>query len=436
MNERLNFQDLVDLLAKEQGITKKNADLFLKELFLLITENLENLEPVKIKDFGTLKPILVNARKSINVNTGEEFEIAAHYKLSFTPDKTLREIVNKPFAHFESVILEEGVIFDNINTDLAELINEGDTDESYNIEVLNDDKESIISEINISDTQALSKEEKLIANDQIVDNNNNTEESRIENIGNNINNRETDIEVENTEKTIELDPSYSENVIATEIENKTLASNKQEKVQPILTAEDATIDLQPNNKKMNNNTKKAIVIAAILIIGGFGTWVYSGYFEKFMVNRGLWYKVISPPAHSEADSTLVNTPINNTEEKALATDSITLNAVIKEDNNKEVHSAETTVPKETVIAGTSEVKIKIEYGNTLRSLGLKYFGNKAFWVYIYLENKSIIKSPNDVPIGTAITVPASAKYGIDSKDAKSVKKAKQLEQELYKQFSL
>ena len=117
MNERLNLQDLIDFLAKKQDLTKKDAESFLRELVAVISETIESNESVRIKDFGLFKLVKVNARKSVDVNTGEAIEIAAHYKLSFTPDKAFKEAINKPFAHFESVILEEGVSFDNIEND-------------------------------------------------------------------------------------------------------------------------------------------------------------------------------------------------------------------------------------------------------------------------------------------------------------------------------
>lgn len=113
MSERLILQDLVDLLANEKGLTKKDAEAFLRELLSLIAETIETADSVKIKDFGTFKLVKVNSRKSVDVNTGAEIEIPSHYKLSFTPDKLLKERVNIPFAHFESVVLEDGVSFED-----------------------------------------------------------------------------------------------------------------------------------------------------------------------------------------------------------------------------------------------------------------------------------------------------------------------------------
>lgn len=107
MNEKLLLQDLVVLLAKKSGITQKEADKFFRELFQLVLEGIYDNDIVKIKDFGTFKLVKVNSRESVDVNTGNKIEIPAHYKMSFTPDKTLKELVNEPFAHFESVPLDE-----------------------------------------------------------------------------------------------------------------------------------------------------------------------------------------------------------------------------------------------------------------------------------------------------------------------------------------
>ena len=112
MNEKLSLQDLVDLLSKQAKITKKDADSFYRELFQLVLERIFDNDLVKIKDFGTFKLISVSSRESVNVNTGDKIEIPSHYKLSFIPDKVLKGLVNKPFSQFETIMLEDGVIFE------------------------------------------------------------------------------------------------------------------------------------------------------------------------------------------------------------------------------------------------------------------------------------------------------------------------------------
>lgn len=114
MNEKLTLQDLVDLLAKNAGLTKKEADAFLREFLSVVTDSIFSGEQVKIKDFGTFKLTDVKSRESVNVNTGEKIEIPAHHKLSFIPDKALKMLLNKPFEQFETTLLEDSVSFDSI----------------------------------------------------------------------------------------------------------------------------------------------------------------------------------------------------------------------------------------------------------------------------------------------------------------------------------
>lgn len=120
MNDKLALQDLVEILSKKAKITKKEADLFFRELFQLILDRIFENDSVKIKDFGTFKLTSVSSRESVNVNTGEKIQIPAHSRLSFSPDKTLKDLVNKPFSQFETILLEDGAVIDSIDLDVDE----------------------------------------------------------------------------------------------------------------------------------------------------------------------------------------------------------------------------------------------------------------------------------------------------------------------------
>ena len=112
MNDKITIQELVEFISGNQSTSKKEVEAFAKEFFKLIEDALQTERYVKIKGFGTFKLIEVDSRESINVNTGERFEIQGHNKITFTPDATLKEVVNKPFAHFENVVLNDGVFFE------------------------------------------------------------------------------------------------------------------------------------------------------------------------------------------------------------------------------------------------------------------------------------------------------------------------------------
>ena len=114
MNEKLNIQNLILLFAEKYDITPENAEEFVRTFFVLIEEGLEQDKYVKVKGLGTFKLIEVGSRESINVNTGERFEIQGHQKISFTPETALKELINRPFGHFETVVLNENVQFDDM----------------------------------------------------------------------------------------------------------------------------------------------------------------------------------------------------------------------------------------------------------------------------------------------------------------------------------
>ena len=105
--------ELADMLAQKAGISKREAQQFLTDFVETIQDGVNNDKLVKIKGLGTFKVIDVDARESVNVNTGERVTIDSHQKLTFTPDAAMKELVNKPFSQFETVVLNDGVEFDD-----------------------------------------------------------------------------------------------------------------------------------------------------------------------------------------------------------------------------------------------------------------------------------------------------------------------------------
>lgn len=105
--DKIFLQDIAEGIAARNGITKKEAEVFVRHLFDIVEEFLLSEQLVKIKGLGTFKLVTVDSRESINVNTGERFTINRHAKVSFVPDKSLSDYLNKPFADFEAVLLNE-----------------------------------------------------------------------------------------------------------------------------------------------------------------------------------------------------------------------------------------------------------------------------------------------------------------------------------------
>lgn len=129
MNERITTSELTELLAEKMQMTNEESSTFVKQIFALVFEVLQDDKYLKIKGLGTFKLISVSDRESVDVNTGERILIEGYDKISFTPESALRDLVNKPFAHFDTVVLNEGVEFGE------EEVSEG---------VVEEDEESIV----------------------------------------------------------------------------------------------------------------------------------------------------------------------------------------------------------------------------------------------------------------------------------------------------
>ncbi len=117
---KLTIQEIAKILVEKNKLTVKEANQFAAVVFEVIQEGLDTEGQVKVKGLGTFKKIQVEARESISVRTGERVMIDSHAKITFTPDALMKELVNKPFSQFETVILNDGVEFEDIADDLTE----------------------------------------------------------------------------------------------------------------------------------------------------------------------------------------------------------------------------------------------------------------------------------------------------------------------------
>jgi len=124
MKEKIGLQDLSVTLADRAGISRKDAEMFLREYFEVINDELINNGSIKIKDFGVFKLSLMEDRESIDVTTGERMMISAHYKVNFIPDKNLAEAVNAPFVFFETTEINDETFFDETKSFQEEKVTE------------------------------------------------------------------------------------------------------------------------------------------------------------------------------------------------------------------------------------------------------------------------------------------------------------------------
>lgn len=141
---KIFMTELADMLAQKANISKREAQQFLTDFVETIQDGVNNDKLVKIKGLGTFKVIDVDARESVNVNTGERVTIDSHQKLTFTPDAAMKELVNKPFSQFETVVLNDGVEFDD-ESEAEEHANVDETPECEPVVILSPDPVSTTS---------------------------------------------------------------------------------------------------------------------------------------------------------------------------------------------------------------------------------------------------------------------------------------------------
>src|SRR5574344_2136219 len=214
MNKKITLQDIIESLIQKHSMERKDAEAFVKGMFDLIEDTLSTEKLVKIKGLGTFKLIDVDSRESINVNSGERFRIEGHSKISFIPDSTLKNIINKPFSHFDTVILNDGTNFEdtdvilenpsNISSDESseDLQEESLDTDNFVEESENAEEEQVNVEENVEDESEISEE--IINDDEEVDQAENVDQA------------EETIQTEEFEQTFEEDYSEVEEQVHTE----------------------------------------------------------------------------------------------------------------------------------------------------------------------------------------------------------------------------
>lgn len=379
MNEKISFPDLVGLLSSKMNITKKEAETFLKEFFTVSTEVITSGEELRINGLGLFKPIWVEARGSINIQTGEPVEIPGHYKLSFIPDKVLREAVNAPFSSFSVEVLNDHVPIEDMTAVPSQDIDENnDICNTENVE-LQDSKEIREKE---EEDEPIEPAHEYIQEDKSAD-----EESS-----------ESTVSSQEIEK-------FQEEIIQPESETK--VEEKEEDCYEDYLRKSAS------RKSFWWGVLSAFGIIIICLAGGI----------FFMGNDSPYVVKIGEYTLSLGKQSIDSRPMNNNPELV----------VLPENKDTLSEMEKDSVLKDSVISASPlaapEVKPVIETirsGVFLTTLARKYFGHKAFWVYIYEENKDVIKNPNQVPIGTRLTIPSASKYDIDANNRTSVENAKAL----------
>lgn len=395
MNKKLTIADIAVLLSIKSGITKKESEQFVKDFFALASEVISSGEALTIKGVGAFVPIWVDARTSVDVNTKQSIEIPGHYKLSFTPDKTMKDAVNAPFAAFTTEIIDVEIPEKTVRD--VEQVNIKDEIENSQTILLEDEELSLIEKDDYTDEEEVKNDVEQISEAEV---------SNIEEI--NDLNEADDAAADLEEEKGGQDESKSEVEILSTVYN---------------------VDDIKIQKEYRRRTRNGYIFGFLTAFILFAIFI-SLWFFFFKDGKGLSisfssfkFSTIGEQVKVQDSLSVTTFDIENKED-SMVVESNELMVSEKEQVENETELADLeTVKKEPVVE-------TIERGKFLTTIAQKYYGDKVFWVYIYRENSGRIWNPRDLKAGFEVVVPDAEKYNIDASNPESIKRAKELEKQI------
>ena len=373
MNEKITLQDLINLFSEKQGMNKKDAEVFVRTMFELIEEALATEKYVKIKGFGTFKLTEVDSRESVNVNTGERIEIQGHTKISFTPDATMKDLINKPFSHFETVILNEGVELEDTPVETSEEI----VQEEIISETILTEEPAIMEEPQPEPLVETPIEEEIIVEEPTI------EEQTIE---------EPISEETIEEETIVEEPIIEESTIEQPITEE--AIKEEPVITEVQTSEETEKYVSTEEKKVKNTNRIlwGVIVVLVLII-------LFGVYWMFLRPSSVPEVTPLPPVQEE-----VTIPVPVEEKQPEDTiETVKFIQLSAEELRKE-HVPSFADTLDYQILGTQE-EYTLQKGETIIRASVKFFGTKKYWPYIVKHNLDVLPDPDNIPAGVKIKIP-------------------------------
>lgn len=458
MNNKITLPQLAQLVADKNGHSIEECKEVLRLLFQNIAAALEGGENVKIKGFGTFKLTNVEARKSVDVASGQPNEIPAHRRIIFIPTKDLASAVNAPFEMFETIVICENLLEDELMqastmgnavevTETEEKIIEEEKEmdalkKEYPVEfgpkVQEIPDETPEEEDTIEDTQ---EEESIIEEAREEEKENKEDESKEELV-------EEPGKGKTEENGPEADvpePDVSEESVTEEDETHADETGHQ-----FLIPEYNSEDQEPSRefeKKSNRAWLVYIIIALLVLLGGcafcvwyFDLWPYSAVTKENNVKITDKQKDATEFATLLDDENNIseeNTDITGiVEEEEIPDNKTEISANSDNNNSSEKKNIDEPVPTQPSDkkADKSPVYDTVTQTRYLTTIAKEHYGNYHLWPYIYKENEKILGHPNRIRPGTKVVVPDLKKYGVDPKNPDDIAKAKTLGAKIYEKY--
>ena len=425
--------NILSVFRKQMGISKAEEMAFAEAFQSTFEEALLRDKVLKISGLGTFKLIPVESRKSVNVNTGEEIEIAGHYKLTFTPDAVLKDKVNEPLAHLETIELADDVVENQQKNLLSAQYTEVSDDSQ---EVVSSQEDPLLklaeqaAELKdiLSDIKAIDL--GLQPNEPILN-----ARSEVDSIVNGENHQEGAVELE---KDIEEKNIYSSTMNEDKRVVEQKAQTEKDQAETLVSAKDIVSEI--NNEdgySQSSNSWIWITTAVILFLVIIGLLLYQN--RDFFITQDSTQEqteIVNIDTIKTEELIGLEEPISNDlpqEEVALDVEQV----VEAEEIIEEAIGAidETSLIYSDKFADIFNYKreyvefidtISLNGGKRLTLVSLEFYGHRDYWVYIYEANKDVIKHPNSIQIGTKLRIPKLAPELIDATNPETIEYARYL----------
>lgn len=414
MNSKVTFPELVDAVAAATECPKRVSELFLKELFTVISEALRNGESVRVRGLGLFKLTNVEARKSVNVNTGEEMEIPSHRKVSFVPEKALADAINAPFVGFETVVLDDNLSEEDIQ--LMASVDDFDTEEQVTPPVFSPEQpsqpveepvEQPIEQESVAEPVELQPMEEPIEQPEPI-----------------IEKQELTTDTEDMKEPLKTseDTDVQYNIITpetkpTEVEDYNIPEDDDEEY---ITERKPVSSEKSNDGFMRGFIWGAVTMFVFYLIVGGGYFMYQHMQNQEIIDTARGTDSIDVEATPEE--------VNEAPEEPAAEETQAADA---QKPAAEADKPATEPEKPAAQPKAAEpVYDTVTERQFLTKIAYKHYGHADFWVYIYEENRSIIKNPNTIAPGTKVVIPPASKYGIDKDNPESLRAARKKIQEI------
>lgn len=418
MNTKINLQQLARKVAMKKRISQKSAEAFLREFFDAIIQNVTADKIVKITGLGSFKIIEVLERESVNVNTGERITIPGHTKLSFTPDNALKETVNKPFADFQTVVINDGTNLEEMEkVPSDEVMQEASSSEEEVEDVENDidtvsDPEPESEETPESESEETPEPESEETPESESEETLETEPAP-EPVSEVDSEAEPDAEVSSETEPVPVDASETAEPVS-EVTPKIDSAPKH-----VLEGTPQAEALRRHHSSRHHSSKKVRAMTSAekwaLTLGIILLCVISylmGYYKLFGPSSNDDVKVEVAAAEEEETESPPIEKESVEDSSSLSKDTVSAVPIVEEEpvaptevverSQEEAIRPTLVLGKKYKITGTRK-KYVIKRGDYLAKIAEDEYGVKEFAKYIIAHNH--FSNPNNIPVGKEILLP-------------------------------